>query len=87
MKQGAYHYAHKPFNVDEIAMLVEKALETTTLRREVRSLRALQSQPYTLDRIIGSDDAMVKMRALLRRVAIRAGVDRASLTGERGTGN
>ena len=40
MKQGAYHYANKPFNVDEIALLVEKALETTQLRREVRALRA-----------------------------------------------
>src|SRR5438477_7672039 len=35
MKHGAYHYANKPFDVDEIAMLVEKALETTQLRREV----------------------------------------------------
>ena len=36
MKHGAYHYANKPFNLDEIALLVEKALETTRLRREVR---------------------------------------------------
>ena len=40
MKQGAYHFANKPFNLDEIALLVEKALETTRLRREVRTLRA-----------------------------------------------
>src|SRR5689334_8236206 len=32
MKQGAYHYANKPFNLDEIVLLVEKALETTQLR-------------------------------------------------------
>src|SRR5262252_6131964 len=42
MKHGAYHFANKPFNVDEIALLVEKALETTRLRREVRALRANQ---------------------------------------------
>src|SRR4029079_7977583 len=36
MRQGAYHYANKPFNIDEIVLLVEKALETTALRREVR---------------------------------------------------
>ena len=53
MKQGAYHYANKPFNVDEIALLVEKALETTQLRREVRALRATQARPYSLDRIVG----------------------------------
>ena len=29
MRQGAYHYANKPFNIDEIVLLVEKALETT----------------------------------------------------------
>src|SRR5450756_810519 len=38
MKQGAYHFANKPFNLDEIVLLVEKALETTRLRREVRAL-------------------------------------------------
>src|SRR5262245_31768379 len=37
MKAGAYHYANKPFNLDEIALLVQKALETTRLRREVRA--------------------------------------------------
>ena len=51
MKAGAYHYANKPFNLDEIALLVEKALETTRLRREVRTLRAtpgaaLQPRPH-----------------------------------------
>ena len=33
MKLGAYHYVNKPFNLDEVAMLVEKALETSRLRR------------------------------------------------------
>src|SRR3984957_16362673 len=41
MKQGAYHYANKPFNLDEIALLVEKALETTRLR--VRGQTGLSS--------------------------------------------
>src|SRR6516225_5174857 len=53
MKLGAYHYANKPFNLDEIALLVQKALETTQLRREVRVLRASQAQPYGFDRIVG----------------------------------
>ncbi len=35
------------------SLLVEKALETTQLRREVRTLRASQAQPYSLDRIVG----------------------------------
>src|SRR5436190_2964054 len=53
MKRGAYHYANKPFNLEEIALLVEKALETTRLRREVKALRASQAQPFGIDRIVG----------------------------------
>src|SRR3954468_4347701 len=67
MKQGAYHYANKPFNLDEIAMLVEKALETTRLRREVRTLRNAQAQPYSLDRIIGESEPIVHIRGLLKK--------------------
>src|SRR5262249_11151348 len=58
MKHGAYHYANKPFNLDEIALLIEKALETTRLRREVRALRASQAQPFSLDRIVGESRAV-----------------------------
>ena len=85
MKQGAYHYANKPFNLDEIALLVEKALETTRLRREVRALRASQAQPYSLDRIVGESDAMVGVRALLQKVA-SSPASTVLLTGESGTG-
>src|SRR5262252_1995463 len=59
MRQGAYHYVNKPFNMDEIVLLVEKALETTSLRREVRALRANQAQPYAPERIVGASDAIV----------------------------
>ena len=85
MRQGAYHYANKPFNVDEIVLLVEKALETTSLRREVRALRANQAQPYHLDRIVGEDDAVVAMRALLKKIATGP-ASTVLLTGESGTG-
>ena len=53
MKHGAYHFASKPFDVEEVALLVEKALETTRLRREVRTLRAREAEPYSLSRIVG----------------------------------
>jgi len=85
MKHGAYHYANKPFNVDEIALLVEKALETTQLRREVRALRASQAQPYGLDRIVGASDVMVGVRALLGKIA-SSPASTVLLTGESGTG-
>jgi two-component system response regulator AtoC len=85
MKQGAHHYANKPFNLDEIALLVEKALETTRLRREVRTLRSAQAQPYSLDRIVGESDAMKQVRALLKKIA-SGPASTVLLTGESGTG-
>jgi DNA-binding NtrC family response regulator len=69
MKHGAYHYANKPFNLDEIALLVEKALETTRLRREVKALRATQAQPYGVDRMVGQSRAIADVKGMLRKVA------------------
>jgi DNA-binding NtrC family response regulator len=85
IKQGAYHYVNKPFNLDEIALLVEKALETTRLRREVRSLRATQAQPYGFERIVGEAPALAAVKALLKKVATSP-ASTVLLTGESGTG-
>jgi two-component system, NtrC family, response regulator AtoC len=85
MKHGAYHYANKPFHLDEIALLVEKALETTRLRREVRTLRATQAQPYSLDRIVGASPALVAVKGLLQKIAASP-ASTVLLTGESGTG-
>ena len=85
MKAGAYHYASKPFNLDELASLVEKALETTRLRREVRALRFSQAQPYGVDRIVGQSQAIADVKALLKKVATSP-ASTVLLTGESGTG-
>ena len=85
MKRGSYHYANKPFNLDEIALLVEKALETTRLKSEVKRLRANQAQPFSLDRIIGRSSSMTAVRALLQKIAASP-ASTVLLTGESGTG-
>jgi two-component system response regulator AtoC len=85
MKAGAFHYANKPFDLDEIVLLVEKALETTDLRREVRVLRARQAQPYGLDSIVGQSDAIRTVRTLLEKIAVSP-ASTVLLTGESGTG-
>ena len=85
MKAGAFHYANKPFNLDEIARLVDNALETTRLRREVRALRASQAQPYGVDRIIGQSQVVAEVKALLQKVATSP-ASTVLLTGESGTG-
>ena len=45
MKLGAYHFANKPFNLDDVSATVARALETTRLRREVRQFRTNAARP------------------------------------------
>jgi DNA-binding NtrC family response regulator len=85
MKSGAFHYANKPFDLDEIMLLVEKALETTQLRREVRVLRARQAQPYGPSSMVGESVSMRTVRALLEKIAASP-ASTVLLTGESGTG-
>jgi DNA-binding NtrC family response regulator len=85
MRLGAYHYVNKPFNIDEVTLLVEKALETSRLRREVRALRSSQSREYSFEAIIGNSPAMERIKALLARVAASP-ASTVLLTGETGTG-
>jgi two-component system, NtrC family, response regulator AtoC len=85
MKLGAYHYVNKPFNLEEVVLLVEKALETSSLRREVRALRSSQGQNYSVDAIIGASPAMTTIKGLIARVA-QSPASTVLLTGETGTG-
>ncbi len=85
MKLGAYHFANKPFDLDAIAAMVEQALETTGLRREVRRLRDSQAQPYAFDRIVGDSPRMLEFKALLKKIAASP-ASTVLLTGESGTG-
>jgi two-component system, NtrC family, response regulator AtoC len=85
MKEGAFHFANKPFDLDDVAFLVSRALETTQLRREVRRLRATQAQPYSVDRIVGQSTTMEMLRNLLAKVA-SSPASTVLLTGESGTG-
>ena len=72
MKLGAYHFANKPFNLDEISSTVERALETTRLRREIRHFRTDAARPYSLHSIVGNSPAVTALRHLVARVAASA---------------
>jgi two-component system response regulator AtoC len=85
MKLGAYHFANKPFDLDALAGMVEQALETTRLRREVKQLRASQAEPYSLNRIVGESPEMTDFKSLLSRVATSP-ASTVLFTGESGTG-
>jgi two-component system, NtrC family, response regulator AtoC len=85
MKLGAFHFANKPFNVDDVAALVARALETTRLRREVRRIRENEARPYTLRAIVGESEAMESLRQMVAKVAASP-ASTVLLTGESGTG-
>jgi DNA-binding NtrC family response regulator len=85
MKLGAYHFANKPFNLDDVAATVARALETTKLRREVRRYRTSAARPFSLDRIIGSSADVTALRHLVARIAASP-ASTVLLTGESGTG-
>ena len=85
MKLGADHFVNKPFNLDDVAATVARALETTRLRREVRRYRTNEAQPYTLSRIVGASAAITALRHQVARVASTPG-STVLLTGESGTG-
>ena len=85
MKLGAYHFANKPFNLDEVVATVERALETTRLRREVRQYRTNAARPYSLQSLVGTSPSIAELRQLVARVATSP-ASTVLLTGESGTG-
>jgi len=85
MKRGALDYLVKPFGMDEVLALVEKALRTRALQREVRDLRReVGRTPVVGDRLVGSSPEMLEVFKTIGRVA-RTDVP-VLITGESGTG-
>ena len=84
MNAGAFHYAAKPINLDELSRLVERALENARLRRELRGLRAERSRANQSP-IVGRSPQIKKVRDLLTRIAASP-ASTVLVTGESGTG-
>ncbi|MEP7117939.1 MAG: sigma-54 dependent transcriptional regulator [Acidobacteriota bacterium] len=85
IKQGAYDYAKKPFDFEDLLLTIGKALETGQLRREVKALRARDSEPHAFDRVIGQSSALMAVKAVMARVAASP-ASTVLLQGETGTG-
>ncbi|MBX7083273.1 MAG: sigma-54 dependent transcriptional regulator [Nannocystaceae bacterium] len=84
LKLGAYDYLNKPFKVDEIQVVVARALERARLAADNRRLREELRGVGSLDRMIGRSAAMQRVFALVRKVApTRTNV---LIRGESGTG-
>ena len=84
MKQGAFDYLTKPFKVDEIRVVIHRALAEAAARQKVGSTPSPAADEPALRGIIGRSASMVELYKLISRVAQ---VDSSVLiTGESGTG-
>jgi len=81
MKEGAYDYLPKPFNVDEMRTVIRDALES---REDVGVATMEQDGPLYFGCIIGESPAMQKVYELISRVATTS--SNVLITGESGTG-
>ncbi len=81
IKQGAYDYIEKPFNIDQLMVVIGRAMETSRLRRENVELRRSDAEPPVL---IGSSPAFRTLRSALDKVTRSNG--RVLLSGPAGSG-
>jgi len=84
MKLGAYDYVSKPFDVEELKVLVQKAIEQTQLVDENTYLKGELARQYTFASIIGRSPSMRTVFALVERVARTNST--VLIYGESGTG-
>ena len=66
IKRGAYEFLEKPFKSDRLLLMVERAIESASLRRENRRLR---TQALTPDGLIGRSLAAQQLRQMIAKVA------------------
>jgi two-component system nitrogen regulation response regulator NtrX len=66
IKQGAYDFIEKPFKVDRLVLVADRALETSRLKREVKELKQLTPHPAMLT---GNSGVMQHLRQTIEKVA------------------
>jgi two-component system response regulator PilR (NtrC family) len=83
-KLGAEAYVFKPFDVDELRIVVRDSLANRQLRSEVVRLRHEVGRRYGLDRVIGVSPVMASLFEMVRAIAPTSST--VLITGESGTG-
>ena len=84
MKMGAFDYVQKPFEIEEMEMKIEKALEHRRLKYEIDYLRHTQQDIYDFNRIVGASGALQRVLDIVRKVA--KSNTTVLIRGETGTG-
>src|SRR5262249_24178466 len=84
MKIGAFDYVQKPFEIEEMEVKIEKALEVRRLKHELEYLRGTQNDIYDFDRIVGSSAALQRVLDIVKKVA--KSNTTVLIRGETGTG-
>jgi len=84
MRHGAYDYINKPFNLDEMAIVIRKALENSDLRREVVQLRS-EHKKQGPPKILGNSKHMKNVLEMMAKVA-KSDASTVLVQGESGTG-
>lgn len=84
MKAGAFDYINKPINIEELTLLIKRAIDSTRKEKEIDDLRRRLDQKFGLDQIVGQSKQMRDVYAKIQRAAP---VDSTVLIlGESGTG-
>jgi two-component system response regulator PilR (NtrC family) len=84
LRMGAYDYIHKPFNIDELKIIVRNALERRQLKRENVLLKRALQETHQFSNIIGRSEAMLEVFQLIETIAQTNST--VLITGESGTG-
>ncbi len=84
MKHGAYDYLTKPFQVDEVQLIIRNALERRRLSTENMLLKREMASQSSFSRIIGQSDAMQRVFEVIKKVADSK--SNVLIGGESGTG-
>jgi len=85
MKLGAYDYISKPFNLDEITLTIRKALETVSLREEVKILKEQQKTSFRSCNIIGKSKSIQSVLDMIQKIA-QSDASTVLIQGESGSG-
>jgi DNA-binding NtrC family response regulator len=83
-QKGAFHFMTKPFNLDELVSVVDKALSHKRLQNENQQLRSELHKKYHFEHIIGQSEGIQQMLSLIERVSDSDAT--VLVTGDSGTG-